>query len=267
MKAVSLFLAVVITMLSLQTFAQAKQQRQLPEFTGVSLDTFADVYITAGDQTSVVVKADEPIIDQVITKVRDGVLHISTEGRIRRVEVMDVYVTMPKIDLLKLSGSGDVSCTGDIRANGLVIKVLGSGDVETDIEEAKNVEVTLSGSGDVELQKVSGDFSASINGSGDLEVDHMLAEKCTLSLAGSGDVEMEGSCVSLSVSIMGSGDVDAGGLKAVDGDIVISGSGNCVVKVANSLSAKLNGSGDLVYYGNPAKVNAVANGSGEIYRR
>jgi hypothetical protein len=267
MKTASLFFTGIITLLSLHVFAQITQQRELSGFTGVSLDTFADVYITPGSETAITVKADEHVIDKVITEVRNGVLYISTKGKIRNVEVLDVYIKMNKIDLIKVNGSGDLYCSGDIQANGLRVKLEGSGDVEIGLEEVKNVKVTVNGSGDISLQNVSGNFSASVAGSGDLEVDHVLAERCILSLSGSGDAEMEGSCVDLTISIMGSGDLDAGRLKAVNADVEIMGSGNCVVKVANSLSAKLNGSGDLVYYGNPAKVNAVANGSGEVYRR
>jgi hypothetical protein len=262
-----LLFVLTMTFVSIHIFAQVTQQRPVPGFTGISLNTFADVYITPGDQTTVTVKADKQIIDQVITEVRNGILHIRTEGRMHNVDVLDVYVTMNKVDLLKINGSGDLYCSGDIQANGLKIILEGSGDVEIELDDAKDVETVVNGSGDISIENVSGDFSASISGSGDMEVDHVLAEKCVISMNGSGDAELEGSCVSLTISIMGSGDIDAGGLKAVDADVEIMGSGNCVVKVANSLSAKINGSGDLVYYGSPGRVNVIANGSGEVYRK
>jgi hypothetical protein len=267
MKTVSFIFISIVFFLSLHTSAQVTQQREVPEYTGISLETFADVYITQGDQTTVTVKADKQIIDQVVTEVRKGILHIGTEGRMHNVSVLDVYLTMNKIDLLKINGSGDLYCSGDIQANGLKIILEGSGDAEIELDDAKNVEAVVNGSGNISIENVSGNFSAAISGSGDLEVDHVLAEKCILFMNGSGDAELEGSCVNLTISIMGSGDIDAGELKAVDADVEIMGSGNCVIKVANNLSAKINGSGDLVYYGSPGRVNVITNGSGEVYRK
>ena len=71
----------------------------------------------------------------------------------------------------------------------------------------------------------------------------------------------------LTVSQMGSGDINGYGLKAVNVIATNMGSGDLLISVAESLQAKLMGSGDLTYNGNPAKVKVTANGSGEVYSR
>ena len=45
---------------------------------------------------------------------------------------------------------------------------------------------------------------------------------------------------------------------------MINGSGDAVLHVTERLSAQINGSGDIVYYGNPPDVSRRVNGSGDV---
>ena len=266
MKSLTLILSGIIAVLTLNLEAQVTQQRQLGEFTGIQQETFADVYISPGDKTTVMVKADEDVIDRLITKVEDGVLKISSKGNFRMVKVFEVHVTMSKLDMIKNTGSGDIKCFDGLPGNDVFISISGSGDLDADLL-AKNLKLNVNGSGDVDLSGVKGDLNVSVSGSGDLEVEELQLENCTMSLSGSGDAELNGSAVSLTVVQNGSGDLNARGLKSVDVEVKNTGSGDCSVQAINNLSAFLNGSGDLYYYGVPEKIKVVANGSGKVYKR
>ncbi|RLD35388.1 MAG: hypothetical protein DRI88_02095 [Bacteroidetes bacterium] len=266
MKSLTLVLSVIITALAWNLEAQVTQQRQLGEFTGIDQETFADIYISPGDITTVTVKADEDVIDRLITKVEDGVLKISSKGNFRMVKVFEVHITMSRIDLIKNSGSGDIKCTGGLPGKDVEININGSGDLDADLQVI-NLELKINGSGDVNLSGVKGDLQVIASGSGDLFADELQLENCRVSMTGSGDSKLSGSSVQLTVTQNGSGDLNARQLKAVDADIRNTGSGDCSVQAVNKLSASLNGSGDLYYYGAPEKVSVVANGSGEAHKR
>ncbi|MEE4259642.1 MAG: head GIN domain-containing protein [Bacteroidales bacterium] len=266
MKNFTTFLTGIVFMLSLSMHAQISQERQVGNFTGIHQSTSADVFITSGNENTVKVKADEHVIDKLTTKVENGILLIGTEGNLRNVRTLEVYISMKRLDYIKNSGSGDISCRGEMPGNDVKISINGSGDFEADME-AKNMEISISGSGDVELSGVKGDFSLSVSGSGDVEAEALQLEKCKVSVQGSGDVQLKGVTVSLVVKQNGSGDVNAYSLKAVDVEVNNSGSGDIVVQAVNSLRAMINGSGDLTYHGAPEKVDVMANGSGEIYRK
>ena len=119
----------------------------------------------------------------------------------------------------------------------------------------------------MELTGVRGDFNLSVSGSGDVEAGELQLENCKVSIQGSGDVRLKGATANLLVKQNGSGDVNTYGLKAVDVDVNNGGSGDIVVQAVNSIRAIINGSGDLTYHGSPEKVDVMANGSGEIYRK
>jgi len=266
MKSFTIILTGIVLMLSLSMQAQISQERQVGDFTGIHQSTSADVFITSGNENTIEVKADQHVIDKLTTKVENGILLIGTEGNFRNVRTLEVYITMKRLDYIKNSGSGDISCRGNMPGNDVKISINGSGDMEADLE-AKNMEISISGSGDVELSGVRGNFSLSVSGSGDVEAEALQLENCKVSIQGSGDVRLKGATSHLLVKQNGSGDLNTYGLKAVDVEVNNSGSGDVVVSVVNSLSAMINGSGDLTYHGAPEKVDVMANGSGEIYRK
>ena len=266
MKKIITIIAAITFIASLNTLAQVTQERSVSSFSGIHQSTSADVYITYGEANTVTVKADEDVIDKLTTTVEKGILHIDTKGTIRNVKVMDVYITMKSIDFIKNSGSGNISCKGKLAGNDVKISINGSGDLTAELD-AKNMEIGISGSGDVEVSGVRGKFQLSVSGSGDVEASELQLEECGIIIQGSGDVKLKGATASLTVKQNGSGDINAYGLKAVDVVVHNSGSGDIVMQVVNSLTAILNGSGDITYHGSPEKVDVISNGSGEVYRK
>jgi len=121
---------------------------------------------------------------------------------------------------------------------------------------------SVSGSGNMTVDKAQGDFSGSIAGSGNLSIAALAAKDATLSIAGSGDMDIAGSGAKLSVSIAGSGDVDASKYTATGADVSIAGSGSLKGVVKGDASVSLIGSGDVELSGG-AKCSVHSLGSGE----
>jgi hypothetical protein len=67
-----------------------------------------------------------------------------------------------------------------------------------------------------------------------------------------------------SVNISGSSKIDAFDLKSEESEVSISGSGNVNINVTQSLEARVSGSGDIRYKGNPDIRNIHVSGSGNI---
>lgn len=266
MKSFTIILSGIVLIFSLNMQAQISQERKVGDFTGILQSTSADVFITNGNENTVKVKADEHVIDKLTTNVENGILQIGTEGSLRNIRTLEVYITMKRLDYIKNSGSGNISCRGGLPGNDVKISINGSGDLEADME-AKNMEISISGSGDVELSGVRGDFNLSVSGSGDVEAENLQLENCNVTIQGSGDVQLKGATAELLIKQNGSGDVNAYALKAVDVKVVNSGSGDIVVQAVNSLHAMIDGSGDLTYHGSPENVDVISEGSGEIYRK
>jgi hypothetical protein len=64
--------------------------------------------------------------------------------------------------------------------------------------------------------------------------------------------------------IVGSGDIRCGDPKAGSASVKLDGTGNITVYASQSLDTNIRGSGNVLYRGNPAKVNKSVPGAGNI---
>ena len=213
----------ILVSATLIAFGQDKETLDVSTFTGVSLGISGDLYLTQGSPQKVVIQAENNL-DEIETEVRNGVLRIKTDNWNSRIKGVKIWITMPEVEALIISGSGDIFAETPINADEL--------------------ELSVSGSGSINLPELNGDeIEAAISGSGDLK------------LAGSAD-EME-------LRISGSGSMFAEGLKVNECGIKISGSGSCKIDVTGELDASISGSGKVTYYGNP-QIDARISGSGKV---
>ncbi|MFT3749818.1 MAG: head GIN domain-containing protein [Agriterribacter sp.] len=91
-------------------------------------------------------------------------------------------------------------------------------------------------------------FDASISGSADINIENAVAEK-------------------LQLSISGSGDFNSFGFLLKEADITISGSGDVEITVNEKLKARISGSGNIYYKGDPAIIDDHISGSGELIQK
>jgi len=125
------------------------------------------------------------------------------------------------------------------------ITLVGSGDIySTHPLGTSKFETTLIGSGDIDLKVNSSEIKANITGSGDM------------ALTGSTDI--------LHVNIKGSEDFKGEDLQSNRTNVSCMGSGDAVVVAENNLIAKVHGSGDIKYKGEPNQKEIRVFGSSNI---
>lgn len=103
-----------------------------------------------------------------------------------------------------------------------------------------------------------------LSGSGSLQVAHMSGPDLVIELPGSGEITAEGTVDHLSISLLGSGTILCDRLKAHTADVTLAGSGTITLFADQSLNAKILGSGNIRYEGNPPQVKKNVAGSGSI---
>ena len=91
-----------------------------------------------------------------------------------------------------------------------------------------------------------------------------VADEVDASLSGSGDINLSGRTTDFTVSVSGSGDIKAYDLEADFVRATVSGSADIRVTANQSIDARVSGSGDIHYRGNPKKIKSKASGSGDI---
>jgi hypothetical protein len=204
-----------------------KETRNLSGFTKVSFGISGDLYINIGSEFKVVLEGNKSSLEEIETEVTQSKLVIKNENwHSHGNEKVTVYITMPELAGLGVSGSGKAEIKDAVKTEELDLSVSGSGRIM---------------SADLAL----GQLNVSISGSGDVII------------GGNGEA------VSADVSISGSGNYSGESLKIAKADFHISGSGGCKCNVTDKLEANVSGSGNITYTGSP-KVDARISGSGKV---
>ena len=203
------------------------QTRTATGFTSIENEGSINVFVEYASTFSVVVEANDNIVDHVKTDVVNGVLKIDMQdGSYSNLRIV-VRVRMPEIGRVSNDGSGDISFTSAFNTDNLDVVVHGSGDVA---------------------------FS-------DLTTESLTTEQ-----VGSGNITIEGSATSHNSNIRGSGNLHGFNFNTVETAVVIYGSGNANVKVRDRLFADIFGSGNITYDGTPA-IDQHITGSGRVFKR
>lgn len=181
----------------------ATETRDLPPFSSVELAGSNTVTIRVGEEQSVVVRADNNLIERVTTAVQDGSLVIGNiPGSYTTKSPMSVTVSVPSLDALALTGSGVIAVT-DIEASSLTVRLPGSGVLRAS-GTATTLDVTLGGSGDAQLEQlIASDVHAVVSGSGRIVLT--ATKSLDASVSGSGAIMYSGNPQEVTKSITGSG--------------------------------------------------------------
>ena len=224
----SAFVAVILVASGFTVQSPIEETRNLNDFSKVSFGIAGTLYINIGPEFKVVLEGDEDDLEDIITEVSGDRLIIKMESNwgMNLNEKVMVYITMPELKSLGVSGSGKAEIRDAVKTTDLSFSVSGSGKIYPGNIEAENLNCSISGSGDIIL-------------------DH------------SGKVE------NAEIGISGSGNYSGESLEIDNADISISGSGSCTCNVKEELHARVSGSGDVYYTGDP-KIDARVSGSGKI---
>lgn len=188
------------------------QSYELSEFENVELKGRGNLYITQGDNFSVKIKAGKNILNKTRVEVFENTLIIDNkELFLINQDPINIYVVLPEVNALSISGSGTIQSQNLINT--------------------KDLSLTISGSGKITM--------------------NVNTEILTTRISGSGDAYYSGKATEQSVTISGSGKIKALDLESKKAFVKISGSCAIGVFVTEELKVKINGSGKVKYKGNP----------------
>lgn len=152
-------------------------------------------------------EGDSNILEKVKVEVKDGVLKIGFQKGLSIVLNRKVKVRFKGQNLkgFSLAGSGIIKTEGIHKSEKITFAISGSGDIDAKVN-AKEVSTAISGSGDIILKGNTDKLSIRTSGSGKVKAFGLNAKNATVSVTGSGDAEINVS-ESLIGHVAGSGDV------------------------------------------------------------
>ncbi|WP_373516177.1 head GIN domain-containing protein [Pricia sp.] len=205
--------------------------RSVGEYDEIAVSGWFDVDLVDGKEGELTLEGEENLLEYIITEVENGKLVIKTENGVNLKpssweDGIRITVPVESIDAVSLSGSADIVGKTTLKTSDFKTSMSGSGDITLDLE-TESLSASMSGSGDMNLSGKTKNFDATISGSGDIKAYELIAENVEATVSGSADIK---------------------------------------VTVNKMLKARVSGSGDISYRGNPKKVDTKTSGSGDISR-
>lgn len=205
-----------------------QQTRTVNSYDRVAVTGMMEVQLIAGKEGRIDLEAESNLMEYIETEVSNGQLKIAVQKgyNLEPSRNYPIKITVPfeDLDAVTLTGSGHIKNSDLIRARSFKVTVTGSGNMNLNLD-VEELEGTVTGSGDVKLRGRAQTLNCTVTGSGDFLAYDLQTEKVKASVTGSGDIE---------------------------------------VSVENELAARVSGSGDIKYKGNPDKQNFKTSGSGSV---
>jgi len=228
----ALFLVLVACMLPLSVFAQTKQTRRTGNFDGISASGAVNVFLRQGNETSVVVEANDEVLKYLKTEVQNGVLKIYRDKDFNWKDLMgnnnsgkiNVYITCAQLKAITVSGASDVRGESAFTADEFKLQSSGASDITLSLR-VKSLDVSCSGASDVKL---------------------------------SGQADRQ------KVSVSGGSDYQAYSLQSRSVNIQASGASEAYVSVDGEVTANASGASDIRYKGNARVVSNRASGASSV---
>ncbi len=206
-----------------------REKRLVTDFNEIINRTPFVVIFTPGEKYSVTVEGNARQMPILMTLCDNGRLTLRVADGFYRDVKLRVLVSAPDINTFIVSGSGQIEC-------------------KEKLKYGHPVRLELSGSGDIELQKlICSETEIKLTGSGDIEMDGLTASSAIVSLTGSGDIDLKGIDISRSLraQVTGSGDIKLSG-QARFVEAACTGSGDIEGRLQyEKIEKSIKGSGDI----------------------
>ncbi|MBS1760016.1 MAG: DUF2807 domain-containing protein [Bacteroidetes bacterium] len=184
--------------------------RMVNTFKGININSAFDVHISQGNEQTVVVSAsDEKYIKNIVTEVKDGILHIWYNNKDAKwpkfKSRLTAYVSCTDLKSLEVNGNSDVFINGLLKVGDIQIHLSGASDAKGKIE-ANKLTVELSGASDIKLSGSANELNLKSSGASDFKNYEFVTDNCSVSLSGASDVRVTVN-KELNVSASGASDV------------------------------------------------------------
>lgn len=230
------------------------ETRPLPaSIRSIYLDGLVDVVIRQGNEPSLTVQCpDKEFLSKVLTSVSGNRLTINTEPMMIIQWNGHTQVFYGPVGCV--SSGVSINCGGQICiGNGNIQIGINHGVVTKSCGPIAEVTVVLPNISDLRIQ-----------GSGNITYNDFDQEEIDVDISGSGEITLAGKVDRLEADISGSGDITAYDLVAKVAKLRVSGSGGIRATATDSVRARSSGSGKIRIAGNPLQRDTNVSGSGKI---
>lgn len=270
----------IIAVATISAIAQNKltKEYKFGKITSIEASSVYDIEVTQGNSGTVKVVYDEFFKDRLMVNYINGKLNLevaSTKMRNnnRNIEGIKVYLQMPTIEDLDLSGASSLKAMGSFKTDELDVELSGASsisglvisgnDLSLDCSGAstldlkgdfKTIEAEISGASEIVLNSNSTVFEGEFSGASTVKVygDHKNTD---VVCSGASNLTLEGKTDYIKSVTTGASNLKAQEFTALNGYAQVSGASNAKVRCTGDLKIMVGRASKLTYYGNPNIIN------------
>lgn len=182
------------------------EERPVAAFTEIRASRGVDVELTQGARESLRIEAKGIELAEVISRVENGALILSTSKERWGQRDIVAHVGFVQLSSIAASGGSDIEGRNRLRFEDLTIEASGGSDVELDLE-ANNLELRASGGSDLDLRGTARVVSISASGGSDASAKLLRAERVEARVSGGSDAELHAT-TAIEIHASGGSDVE-----------------------------------------------------------
>lgn len=224
----------------------------LTEFTQITLtgnietDASFEYSQVPQNTASLTIEVDENLLSHLNIQVSDGHLTVSTKKNIRLEPTkLIIHGQSATLEEVQISGRFLFSLQTKLKTPKLNIETYGAADARWNPH--------------IETQCCK----INVNGAGDLAIEDLQCADLQVEISGAGDVKLKGKVQNGKYEVSGAGDLSAYGCVVENLECEVHGSGDILAHATQTLKAEASGAGDILYKGNP-KANVETSFAGTI---
>ena len=250
MKRLVLFLAVA-WLTTVCALSQKKETRQVADFSGIDASSVFDITVVRGNAETLVIEADDEVMQYVRSEVRNGVLHLYLDNnRVKNIKTLKASVVMKNLDKVHLSGTCKLTSNDTFTSESFEGECSGVSNMSINVNTGR-LSIETSGACKIQIKAdVSGDADINVSGTSKFNGE-LKASNVKLSSSGAGKVDLTGSATSLKIDISGTAKINAGNFTVKNAAVNSAGAGNVTVNVTDALTVNSSGTSSVYYKGSP----------------
>jgi hypothetical protein len=167
------------------------ETRIVSTFTAIQTEGDFDVIISQDSIQTLSIHAEDNVLPEIETVVEGGKLIIRYKDYDTNVDDNGVTITITaaQINDLNIQGSGDINATNAFNPSDAKVNISGSGNIDYSVN-CQSITTNISGSGNIILKGSSATAEHSISGSGDIHAFDLPCTSAEVTISGSGDCEV-----------------------------------------------------------------------------
>lgn len=204
-----------------------EERREIEEFDEIKASRGINLYITQGEKTDLLIRADENLLEIIETEVVGGELIVRATENVRNAKSFKVYVSTPKIRSVSGSSGCNVYSETELVADDFNVKASSGCNINLSVQ-TEDIEASASSGSNISIDGITNEFNGSASSGSNIKAED---------------------------------------LKSKIAEVKVSSGANIWISTNNTLCAKASSGGNIFYNGDPSKTDISKSSGGNVIKR